>query len=153
MKCSYHPDRDAVGACVRCGRFVCEDCRTILGDKIYCNSCVDNMLENKPLGGSGGPGVSSPMAGGPIVGRANISSNLVWAILVTIFCCMPFGIPAIVYAARVDPLLKYGDYEGARDASKKAKIWCLVAFLVGIVSNVLMGMYYAVILGEEIETY
>ncbi|MBO7197759.1 MAG: CD225/dispanin family protein, partial [Tidjanibacter sp.] len=32
------------------------------------------------------------------------SSNLIWGILTTIFCCLPFGIVSIVFASRVDSL-------------------------------------------------
>jgi len=35
MKCAYHPEREAVGACVDCGRLVCDECKTLLGGKIY----------------------------------------------------------------------------------------------------------------------
>jgi hypothetical protein len=51
---------------------------------------------------------------------------------VAIFCCVPFGIPAIVFAAQVNGKLAAGDYEGAVETSKKAKRWCWVSFLVGL---------------------
>ena len=54
-------------------------------------------------------------------------NNLVWAILTTILCCLPFGIVAIVYAAKVDGLWYAGMYDAARDAAKKAGIWSIVA--------------------------
>ena len=57
------------------------------------------------------------------------------AILVTIFCCLPFGIVSIVYAAQVDGKLARGDVEGARHASQNAKMWVWVAFGVGIASS------------------
>jgi len=44
MNCYYHPDRDVVGVCVTCGRFICVECKVLLGDKIYCNSCVNEMF-------------------------------------------------------------------------------------------------------------
>jgi hypothetical protein len=57
---------------------------------------------------------------------------LVWAILSTILCCLPFGIVSIVYAAQVNTKWQTGDYEGAKASSKNAKIWAWVAFGVGI---------------------
>ena len=48
MKCAYHPDRDAVGACVNCGKLVCSECRTILGEKIYCGPCANQLFVSKP---------------------------------------------------------------------------------------------------------
>ena len=44
MNCYYHPDRDAVGVCVACGRAVCIECKVVLGDKIYCNVCADKRI-------------------------------------------------------------------------------------------------------------
>ncbi|MCX6004289.1 MAG: B-box zinc finger protein [Chloroflexi bacterium] len=45
MKCSVHLDRDATGACFSCGRFVCPECKTSIGNQIYCNSCVETRLK------------------------------------------------------------------------------------------------------------
>lgn len=53
---------------------------------------------------------------------------LVWAILGTIFCCMPFGIASIVHASKVDGLWYAGDYAGAQDAASKARTWFWWAF-------------------------
>jgi hypothetical protein len=40
MKCSTHPDVDAVGVCVNCGRAVCSECRTVVCGKTYCSACA-----------------------------------------------------------------------------------------------------------------
>ena len=56
-------------------------------------------------------------------------NHLVWAILSTVLCCWPLGIPAIMNAAKVDKLWAEGDYCGARDAADKAKR--LILFSVG----------------------
>jgi hypothetical protein len=54
--------------------------------------------------------------------------NYLWqSIVVTIFCCWPLGIPAIVYAAKVDGLNARGDIQGAMSASASAKKWCWIA--------------------------
>jgi hypothetical protein len=58
---------------------------------------------------------------------------LVWAILTTIFCCLPFGIVSIVFAAQVNSKWQAGDYDGAMNASKNAKIWSWVSFGIAIV--------------------
>jgi len=46
--CFYHPGRDAVGACVTCGKMICVECRTTLGDKIYCQPCADELFVKGP---------------------------------------------------------------------------------------------------------
>lgn len=59
--------------------------------------------------------------------------NYLWqSIVVTVLCCVPFGIPAIVFAAKVDGLKARGDIAGALDASKKAKMWTWIAFGCGL---------------------
>ncbi len=63
---------------------------------------------------------------------AYIPTYLVQSILVTIFCCMPFGIAAIVFAAQVESKRANGDIEGALSSSSKAKTFCWVAFLLGL---------------------
>ena len=67
----------------------------------------------------------------------DIPNYLTQAILVTLCCCWPFGIAAIVNAAKVNTLIAQGDYEGARRASNSAKTFCLVSLILGIVVGVL----------------
>ena len=54
---------------------------------------------------------------------ANIPNYLWQSIVATLFCCMPAGIVAIVYASKVDSLKAMGDFAGARAASKSASNW------------------------------
>lgn len=54
--------------------------------------------------------------------------NYLWqSILVTICCCCPLAIPAIVYAAKVDGLKACGDIQGAMESSASAKKWCWIS--------------------------
>lgn len=54
--------------------------------------------------------------------------NYLWqSIAATVLCCMPFGVVAIVYAAKVDGLVAKGDLVGAQAASKAAKMWVNVS--------------------------
>ncbi|MEZ5103760.1 MAG: CD225/dispanin family protein [Draconibacterium sp.] len=57
---------------------------------------------------------------------------LVFAILTTIFCCQILGIISIVFAAQVNSKWNSGDYQGALNASKNAKLWAWVAFGSGV---------------------
>jgi hypothetical protein len=72
----------------------------------------------------------------------SVPNYLMPAILVTVCCCLPFGIPAIVYAAQVNSKLSGGDVAGAQEASQKAKMWCWIAFGLGLASNVIAGIIY-----------
>jgi hypothetical protein len=71
-----------------------------------------------------------PVAGHP---QPHVSNYLVPAILSTICCCLPFGIVAIIFAAQVNAKLQAGDIQGARQSSEKAKTWCWVALLCGLI--------------------
>ena len=70
--------------------------------------------------------------------------NYLWqSIVVTILCCWPCGIPAIVYAAKVDGLKLQGNINGALEASANAKKWCIIS-LTGWA--VLIGIYLLFVL-------
>lgn len=81
------------------------------------------------------PGMGGYGGGGP--SSAPIPNYLVWSILTTVLCCLPFGIVSIVHAAKVDGLRNAGDIAGAMDASRKAKTWAMVAAGAGLVVIVL----------------
>lgn len=40
MECYVHVGESAVGACVACGRFVCDVCRVDVEGAIYCKGCL-----------------------------------------------------------------------------------------------------------------
>lgn len=62
---------------------------------------------------------------------------LVESILVTIFCCLPFGIAGIIFAAKVESKYNQGDYEGAEHAAAEAKKWTKVSFFVGLIGVII----------------
>lgn len=70
---------------------------------------------------------------------------LVESILVTIFCCLPFGIAGIVYAAKVESKYYSGDVAGAQKAAEEAKKWTMISFVLGIISAVI-GFLFGVII-------
>lgn len=47
VRCAYHPEVDAAGACVGCGRLICAECKVEVGGKFYCNPCIEKMLSEK----------------------------------------------------------------------------------------------------------
>jgi hypothetical protein len=66
---------------------------------------------------------------------------LVWAILSTLFCCLPLGIASIVFAAQVNGKWAAGDVAGAQDSSRKAKqfaIWSAAAGVIVLVLYILV---------------
>jgi hypothetical protein len=69
---------------------------------------------------------------------------LVESILVTIFCCLPFGIVGIVNASSVNSRYQLGDIEGAVRASNEAGKWTKLGFWIGL--GVLVLYFVAVFL-------
>ena len=81
---------------------------------------------------------------------AHVPNYLVQAILTTIFCCLPFGIVAIIFAAQVNGKLSAGDYAGAMQASKQAKMWCWLSFGIGLAVEIVIGILYAIMIAAAI---
>lgn len=61
---------------------------------------------------------------------------LAWAIIVTILCCLPFGIVAIVKSSEVNNAYAAGDYTRAYNSSQSAKNWCIWGAVCGVVFSV-----------------
>ncbi len=75
--------------------------------------------------------------------RKKPDNCLVWAILATVFCCLPFGIVSIVYAAKVDSEWALGHYDEAEAAARTARTWVIVSIVVPLV---VLFLYIAVII-------
>lgn len=68
------------------------------------------------------------------------------AVLVTLFCCLPLGIAAIVNASQAGSEIKMGNYEKAQASAKKAKTFINVSVILGIivfVLNFIVGFFDA----------
>jgi len=74
---------------------------------------------------------------------------LVESILVTILCCLPFGIVGIINATKVDTLWTSGQYDAAIKASKDAAKWVKLGAISGLVLLVLyiLLMVFGVLAG------
>ena len=66
---------------------------------------------------------------------------LVWSILVTLFCCLPFGVVAIVKSCAVDSAFNAGNSELAQMESAAAKKWCWISFITGFVVIALYAIF------------
>lgn len=90
------------------------------------------------------PGYQPYQAGGGASGPKP-DNYLVWAILTTLFCCLPLGIVSIVFAAQVDGKYNSGDYAGAVESSEKAKKFAKFAVLAGVAAIVLYILFIVVV--------
>ncbi len=69
------------------------------------------------------------------------SNNLLWAILSTLFCCLPLGIMSIISAAKVDGLYNEGKFSEARFESSKALKYAKNAFLVVLIISAIYFLF------------
>jgi uncharacterized membrane protein YvbJ len=107
----------------------CQKCGTLNDDNAYkCVRCAEPLHEASP----------------PV---QKIPNYLAQSILVTVLCCVPLGIPAIVFSAQVNGKIQAGDIEGAKAASRKAKIWGWWAFGSGLVVGIL---YFLLTIAAEV---
>jgi hypothetical protein len=72
------------------------------------------------------------------------NTHLVFAILTTVFCCLPLGIVSIVKASQVNGLWAQGRYAEAQASSDAAKKWAMWSLILGIVVFVIYGILIAV---------
>ena len=95
-----------------------------------------------PPGNYGGPGGAPP------------PNHLVWAILSTLFCCLPLGIASIVFSAQVNSKYAAGDIAGAQDSSNKARQFALWATIIGVVLAILYILLVVVlgVAGSSLDT-
>lgn len=73
------------------------------------------------------------------------------SILVTLFCCLPFGIVGVVHAAKVSTFFAIGNYEMARKESADAAKWTKISFFTGLaVILIYLCIYLAVFTIKEV---
>lgn len=100
------------------------------------NGNYGNFVNSGNAGNYGNYGNYGPQYAGQFGGAQPMGpkpdSNLVWGILTTILCCLPFGVVSIVYASKVDSAWRLGQQEEAEDYSNKAKNWALASALTSL---------------------
>jgi hypothetical protein len=83
----------------------------------------------------------------PIVPPTRPKNWLVESILVTIFCCLPFGVAGIVFAAQVNSKYDTGDFDGALRSSKEAAKWTKIGFFIGLAGIICYAIFILILGG------
>ena len=116
----------------------CYNCRQeIANGSAVCPAC--GAVQNQGATTQGVPAGAAPV----------IPNHLVGAILATLFCCLPFGIVAIVYASGVNGKIAAGDIAGAEAASKKASTWINVSIICGIIGIIINVILQVAVLSNR----
>lgn len=90
----------------------CRNCGAEIPDgSRYCTNCGQSQTPDRNI-------YEAPVRNRP-------SNYMILSILVTIFCCLPFGIVGIIFASRVDSAWNSGHYDDAVEFSRKARNWSL----------------------------
>lgn len=71
-------------------------------------------------------------------------------ILITVFCCLPFGVVGIVQASRVEKLFYAGDHIGAAAAAKSAKQFCMIGFFTGLLLGIVSIIFFVLGIGYSL---
>ena len=117
--------------CANCGRPLASSTPHSYTPPPPSSSSTSYTPPRPPGGGSYG---APPPAGQPI------PNYLIQSILVTICCCQPLGIVAIIFAAMVNSKLASGDTAGALDASSKAKLFFWISLALAVLGWLIVFM-------------
>jgi hypothetical protein len=115
----------------------------------YCNAPLNapaNGFPQQPVQGMGQMPYGQPQQPyaqpqqpyGGMPYAAPIKNYMVEAVLTTLFCCMPFGIVAIIFASQVSGHQACGRIMEAQKAANNAKNWALAS----MISSLVIGLLY-----------
>ena len=105
----------------------CRKCGNAVADGVqFCPKCGNNM-------GNVMPGM---------VPEQKVDTWLIPSILATLFCCLPFGIVAIIYAVGANTEVSNRNYALANEKAAKAKMWFWLSFIFGLIGTVLYIIFY-----------
>lgn len=104
--------------------------------------CVEGGVQWVPVSTLAAPVSASKLPGGAVPPLGRPENQLVWSVLVTMFCCLPVGIYTIIKSASVDTLWMSGQYAAAQAAADEAKKWNLI----GLIASVVFFLLYFMVL-------
>lgn len=116
----FHKNNKIMSFCPKCGTQIADG-------TAFCPNCGYRLNDSQSTSTSPSSSASNNAC------RTCPDNYLVYSILTTLFCCLPFGIVGIVKSAQVSSKYQSGDYEGAVQASRDAKKWSMIALICGLV--------------------
>ena len=131
----------------------CKRCGMQIDDTAsFCEHCgADQRPAVNPQPDAAGYQPSQPWQpeGNTMPGAVTKSTPyLVWSILVTIFCCLPLGVPAIVFAAKIDNCNAQGDFAGAAENARKSKNFMIWGAVLSVVFTIIYFVFFGLMIAE-----
>ena len=122
----------------------------------YCSTCGESNPDNARFCTKCGyemtsdPVVTPPPPPARKTPEQIMPPTYLWqSIVCTVLCCLPLGIPAIVYAAQVERYFMSGNIDAAYKSSRNAKNFTLASFITGLVFGALYCIYIVVIVAAS----
>jgi hypothetical protein len=109
---------------------------TFNSNNMFCPNCGSEVSEKAVVCVKCGVALNNSVSV-KTNGNSQPKTWLVESILVTLFCCLPFGIAGIVNASNVSSKFASGDIDGATKASMQAGKWTKWGFISGLIVLVL----------------
>ena len=72
-------------------------------------------------------------------------SNYLIPAIISLICCMPLGIVAVIFAAQVNGKVQAGDIAGATDSAKKAKMFSFIGIGLGLAAIICYVLFWVIL--------
>jgi hypothetical protein len=80
----------------------------------------------------------------PAAGTTTSVPNYLIPAIISLFCCLPGGIVAVIFAAQVNGKVQAGDLAGAADSSKKAKLFSYISIGLGLAAIICYVLFFLI---------
>lgn len=67
------------------------------------------------------------------------------SIVATVFCCLPTGVVAIVFAAQANSAVSAGNWVEAQRKAQQAKTWTLISIVAGVLTIIGFFVVFALV--------
>ena len=81
----------------------------------------------------------------PASGTTTSVSNYLVLAIISLFCCLPLGIVAVIFAAQVNGKVQAGDIAGAQDSAKKAKLFSFISIGLGAAAIICYILFWLIL--------